>query len=175
MSTTPAEDTRAWDRINLMNTTTQPFNTAGTRRGHRAERVRYHAGPASDSHSCHATPAELISGAIGIAGDRINGTVYVHLPESLAHEVTRAMLQCPPDLKVEEREVNDVVGELGNMVGGALKSLSRDADIFCAIAYAIGDSALRRSKLHPGAGGEVPFCSPRPGVWSWRFILQINW
>ena len=117
-----------------MNTTSQQFNTAEHIAAIVPNVFDTMLGLQATATNATPLPAELISGAIGIAGDRINGTVYVHLPDLLAHEVTRAMLQCPPGLNVEEREVNDVVGELGNMVGGSLKSLLCDADIFCAIS-----------------------------------------
>lgn len=79
-------------------------------------------------------PPERVSSAIGIAGDRVTGTVYLHFPEILAREVTRAMLQCTPGQNAADNDVNDVIGELGNMVGCRLKSLLNDADIFCAVS-----------------------------------------
>ncbi len=79
-------------------------------------------------------PTERVSGAVGIAGDQVNGTVYVHLPEPLARDVTRAMLQCTPGQDAGDSDVNDVVGELSNMIGCRLKSLLNDADLFCAIS-----------------------------------------
>jgi len=88
-----------------------------------------------------ATPAaaaklspERVSGAIGIAGDNVTGTVYLHFFGKLAGEVTRAMLQVPPDQSVGESDVNDVIGEMSNMIGCRLKSLLNDADIFCAVS-----------------------------------------
>lgn len=89
----------------------------------------------------HATAApsgkvtgDRVSGAIGIAGDNVIGTVYLHFPGKLASEVTCAMLQCPPDQAATDSDVNDVIGEMSNMVGCRLKSLLNDADIFCAVS-----------------------------------------
>lgn len=79
-------------------------------------------------------PGERVSSAIGIGGERINGTVYLHFPEKLAREVTRAMLQCTPGQNAGDNDVNDVIGEMGNMVGCRLKCLLNDADIFCAVS-----------------------------------------
>lgn len=79
-------------------------------------------------------PPARISGAIGIAGEQITGTVYLHFPEALAHVVTRAMLQLPELEALAESDVNDVMGELSNMVGCRLKSVLNDADIFCAVS-----------------------------------------
>lgn len=79
-------------------------------------------------------PSNRISGAIGVAGDQITGTIYVHLPETLAHEVTRALLQASPGQIAGDSDVHDLVGELANMIGGGLKSKLCDADIFCAMS-----------------------------------------
>lgn len=77
---------------------------------------------------------DRVSGAIGIAGDNVTGTVYLHFPESLARAATCAMLQCPPEQTVGDSEINDVIGEMSNMIGCRLKSLLNDADIFCAVS-----------------------------------------
>lgn len=77
---------------------------------------------------------DRVSGAIGIAGDNVIGTVYLHFPGKLAREVARAMLQCPPDQDATDSDVNDVIGEMSNMVGCRLKSLLNDADVFCAVS-----------------------------------------
>jgi CheY-specific phosphatase CheX len=79
-------------------------------------------------------PHDRVSGAIGIAGDHVIGTVYLHFPDPLAREVTRAMLQSPPDQAASDSDVNDVIGEMSNMIGCRLKSLLNDADIFCAVS-----------------------------------------
>jgi CheY-specific phosphatase CheX len=80
------------------------------------------------------TPPERVSGAIGIAGETVTGTVYIHLPEPLAREITRAMLQCTAGQDAGDSDVNDVVGELSNMIGCGLKSRLNDADIVCAVS-----------------------------------------
>lgn len=77
---------------------------------------------------------ERISGAIGIAGETVTGTVYLHLPLKLAEAVTRAMLQMPATDPIGDSDVNDVLGELSNMVGCGLKSQLNDADYFCAVS-----------------------------------------
>lgn len=41
-------------------------------------------------------PASRVSGTLGIAGEQVTGTVYVHLPETLAREAARALLQATP-------------------------------------------------------------------------------
>src|SRR5882757_6498137 len=66
-------------------------------------------------------PPEQISGTIGIAGENVTGAVYLHLPDSLARAVTRTMLQDTPGQGAGDNDINDVLGELTNMVGGGLK------------------------------------------------------
>ncbi len=77
---------------------------------------------------------ERVSGVIGFAGEHVIGGVYVHLPDSLAREITRSMVQRPPGQNAGDSDVNDAVGELSNMIGCRLKSLLNDADIFCAVS-----------------------------------------
>jgi CheY-specific phosphatase CheX len=79
-------------------------------------------------------PNERVSGAIGMAGEHVVGTIYIHLPETLARDVTRAMLQCTPGQHATDSDVNDVLGELSNMIGCRLKSLLNDADVDCAVS-----------------------------------------
>lgn len=79
-------------------------------------------------------PASRISGALGIAGEQVTGTVYVHLPETLAREAARALLQATPGQAASDTDIHDMVGELANMIGGALKSRLCDADVFCAMS-----------------------------------------
>jgi CheY-specific phosphatase CheX len=81
-----------------------------------------------------ALPASRISGALGIAGEQVTGTVYVHLPETLAREAARALLQATPGQAASDTDVHDMVGELANMIGGGLKSKLCDADVFCAMS-----------------------------------------
>lgn len=78
--------------------------------------------------------SERISGAIGLAGDDVTGSVYLHLPESFARQAARAMLEGTAGQNAGDSEVNDVVGELTNIVSGVLKSALCDAGHFCAVS-----------------------------------------
>jgi chemotaxis protein CheX len=75
-----------------------------------------------------------VSGTIGIAGDRVTGAIYVHLPQPLAFLVVNAILGNPAEQSVSDGDLNDVVGELTNMVGGGFKSALCDADWPCAMS-----------------------------------------
>ena len=80
------------------------------------------------------TEANRMGGTIGVAGDTVTGAIYVHLPETLARLAVNAMMGNPPGQTVEENDVNDVVGELTNMIGGGFKSALCDAGRPCAMS-----------------------------------------
>lgn len=75
-----------------------------------------------------------VGGTIGIAGDNVTGAIYVHLPEALARVAVNAMFGNPAEQPVEEGDINDVIGELTNMIGGGFKSALCDAGRACAMS-----------------------------------------
>ncbi len=77
---------------------------------------------------------DRVSGTIGIAGEVVVGAVYVHLPEALARLIANALLGNPPGEPVSDGDLNDVVGELTNMIGGGFKSALCDVDRPCAMS-----------------------------------------
>lgn len=77
--------------------------------------------------------ADRVTGAVGFAGDAINGAVYVHFPAPFAGQVGAAMLGLAPE-DLGETEVNDVVGEVANMLTGGLKSWLCDNGYECAMS-----------------------------------------
>ncbi|HLP77666.1 MAG TPA: chemotaxis protein CheX [Candidatus Paceibacterota bacterium] len=78
--------------------------------------------------------ADRVSGSVGFAGDTVNGAVYLHLSTPFANQAAAAMLGLPPEEIKNEAEVNDVVGEVTNMVAGGLKSWLCDAGADCAMS-----------------------------------------
>ena len=76
---------------------------------------------------------ERVTGCVAFAGDHINGAVYLHLATAFATQVAAAMLGLTPQ-DLGEAEVNDVVGEVTNMLTGGLKSWLCDAGIECAVS-----------------------------------------
>lgn len=90
---------------------------------------------ASPSPTGNSAPAvDRVSGTIGIAGDNVTGAVYVHLPQSLAKTIVNAMMGNPSGQVVSDGDLNDVVGELTNMIGGGFKSALCDASRPCAMS-----------------------------------------
>jgi chemotaxis protein CheX len=62
-----------------------------------------------------------VTGVISISGDW-NGAVIVTVPNELARQVAAAMFALDADA-LTEAEIQDAVGELSNMVGGATKTM----------------------------------------------------
>lgn len=77
---------------------------------------------------------ERVSGSVGFAGDTITGAVYMHLTSAFANRCAKAMLGLPAEETIGEAEVNDVVGEMTNMLTGGLKSWLCDAGATCAVS-----------------------------------------
>jgi len=76
---------------------------------------------------------ERVSGSVGLAGNTVTGSVYLHVSASFALQVTAAMLGLAPEEITGHTEVNDVVAEITNMLGGGLKSWLCDAGATCAL------------------------------------------
>ncbi|HEX7652363.1 MAG TPA: chemotaxis protein CheX [Verrucomicrobiae bacterium] len=73
-----------------------------------------------------------VTGTVGMAGETVNGLVYLHLPAGLAAHAAATMVGLTPE-DLGEAEVNDVIGEVTNMVAGGLKSWLCDAGAKCAL------------------------------------------
>ena len=84
----------------------------------------------------HGMPvhAERVSGTVGFAGDNVNGAVYLHLSGAFARRGASGLLGLSADDKISDGDVNDVVGEMANMLTGGLKSWLCDAGLHCAVS-----------------------------------------
>lgn len=78
--------------------------------------------------------SERVSGSVGFAGETVNGAVYLHLSTAFARRAAAAMLGLNPEDIQSDTEVNDVVGEVTNMMAGGLKSWLCDAGAVCAMS-----------------------------------------
>ena len=76
---------------------------------------------------------DRVTGSVAFAGDHVNGAVYLHLGTPFAGQVAAAMLGLGPE-DLGEAEVNDVVGEVTNMLTGGLKSWLCDSGAECAVS-----------------------------------------
>lgn len=74
-----------------------------------------------------------IVGTVGFAG-RVMGTINLFVSRTFGREMTAAMLGTTVDDIGSDEEVNDVIGEVCNMVGGDLKSRLCDAGLTCSLS-----------------------------------------
>jgi flagellar motor switch protein FliN len=71
--------------------------------------------------------------SVCFAGDA-NGIVSLHVPEDLARMMAASMLGMEPEEIKGHAEIEDLLGEIGNIIGGNLKSALTDAGLRCALS-----------------------------------------
>jgi chemotaxis protein CheX len=76
---------------------------------------------------------ERVTGSVSFVGEAVTGSVYMHIPAPFAAIIAGAMLGLPPEELAGDADVNDVIGEVTNMVAGGLKSWLCDAGVACAL------------------------------------------
>jgi chemotaxis protein CheX len=76
---------------------------------------------------------EHVSGSVGLGGEKVIGAVYIHMSAEFAKLVASTMLGMGAD-EIADSDVNDVVGEMCNMVAGGLKSTLCDTGAACAVS-----------------------------------------
>jgi chemotaxis protein CheX len=74
-----------------------------------------------------------IVGTVGFAGT-VMGTINLFVSRDFGREMTAAMLGMAVGDIGSDEEVNDVIGEVCNMVGGDLKSRLCDAGLTCSLS-----------------------------------------
>jgi chemotaxis protein CheX len=88
---------------------------------------------------------ERVSGSVGFVGQTVTGAVYLHVPAPFATGITCAMLGMPVEETPGDADVNDVIGEVTNMLAGGLKSWLCDAGAACALTT---PAIIRGSSFH---------------------------
>jgi len=91
----------------------------------------------------------LVAGSVGFVGD-VNGIVYVYVLASFARTLASRMLAMPEAEIEGEEMVNDVIGEMTNMVVGAVKSRLCDSGASCKLTI---PSIVRGVGLHADPTG----------------------
>jgi CheY-specific phosphatase CheX len=91
---------------------------------------RLHAEPLAEGEFS-ARGQEVVVGSVGFIGDA-NGMVYLHLTAALAQKLASQMLGLPA-AELDDEMVNDVIGELSNVVVGAVKSQICDSGAPCTL------------------------------------------
>ena len=83
-------------------------------------------------HDLHASGETLVAGSVGFIGD-VQGLVYIHVTAAFARTLAGRMLGMPEAEIDGDEMVNDVIGELSNMIVGAVKSRLCDSGAPCVL------------------------------------------
>ena len=104
--------------------------------------------PITIADEFHEAPTDVpsVTGVISISGDW-NGAVIVTVPSALARAVAAAMFAMDEDA-LTSAEIEDAVGELSNMVGGATKTMIGGS---CSISLPSVTEGIRYKVSIPGA------------------------
>ncbi len=86
----------------------------------------------SDADSQAVVDGNKIVGSVSFAGD-VMGSISIQVGDTFARLMTAAMLGMESE-EVDGEEVNDVIGELSNMIGGDLKSRFCDSGFPCQLS-----------------------------------------
>lgn len=81
-----------------------------------------------------ANASERVSSSVGFAGDNVIGVVYLHVSGQFAIRIAAAIFGLASDAVPAQVEANDIVGELGNILAGGLKSHLCDLGFSCAVS-----------------------------------------
>jgi flagellar motor switch protein FliN len=72
-------------------------------------------------------------GSVSFAGDA-NGMVSIHAGDNFSRELAAEMLGMDVEEIEGDEEIRDMLGEIGNIVGGNLKSAFTDAGLMCVLS-----------------------------------------
>lgn len=72
-------------------------------------------------------------GAVGFAGDAI-GLINIHVTSEFSKKMASVMLDMDIDEVDTEADVNDVIGEFSNIIGGNLKSIFANVNLRCELS-----------------------------------------
>lgn len=95
-------------------------------------------------HDLHASGETIVAGSVGFIGD-VNGIVYLHLTAAFARTLASMMLGMAEAEFDGDEMVNDVVGEVSNIIVGAVKSRLCDSGSSCVLTI---PSVVRGSNFH---------------------------
>ena len=98
----------------------------------------------------HAPGEMLVASSVGFTGD-VNGVVYMHVTAGFARTLACHMLGLAEAELDGDEMVNDVIGELNNMIVGCAKSRLCDAGSLCVLTI---PSIVRGQsfQIEPGRG-----------------------
>ncbi len=84
------------------------------------------------SHRLESPNETIVAGSVGFIGD-VNGIVYLRVTTGFAQTLAKRMLGFGDDELVADEMVNDVIGELNNMIVGFVKSRLCDSGSSCVL------------------------------------------
>ena len=84
-----------------------------------------------DEPPSRAMPGSRVAGTLGFAGDNISGGIYLQFSETFARLAAATALRINAEDEINSADVNDVVAELCNMVGGTVSSRLSDLGFHC--------------------------------------------
>ena len=85
--------------------------------------------PGEPAKKTKGSPSGYISGTISLTGEEIKGNISLIFDMPLATQIFRSMMGLDANSPVNAQEINDVVGELANMVAGGAKSKLQEQKI----------------------------------------------
>ncbi len=91
-----------------------------------------------DVHVSHTVGQSALEGmrtvgAVSFAGDAM-GLINIHVTSQFSRQMAAVMLDMDINEVDDESDVNDVIGELSNIVGGNLKSIFSDVGLRCELS-----------------------------------------
>ncbi len=95
----------------------------------------------SDSKKTFAPDALRYNGTVDFAGD-ITGNVSIQITHDFARVMTANMLGVKLDEIEGEEEIKDVIGEIGNIVGGNLRTAFCDTGLTCVMSPPVVTSGI---------------------------------
>jgi len=72
-------------------------------------------------------------GSVNVAGD-ITGIINIHVSNEFARTMTASMLGMEDEDIEGQEEINDLIGEISNIIGGGLKSTYTDIGLICELS-----------------------------------------
>ena len=94
---------------------------------------------------------EHVCGTVGLAGEKVTVAVYLHMSSSFARQAAAAMLGLAPEELTGVAEINDVVAEMTNMLGGGVEFLVVRRRLLVCADHAVGCAGP--GIHHQGAAG----------------------
>lgn len=114
--------------------------------------------PAPASHFQQPAGDMVVCGSVGFVGG-VSGMIHVSVSAAAARALALRMLSQEDAATVDDRMADDVVGELGNMAVGAVKSLLCDRELPCELTIpAVGRaSTVRTLRAAPADSRRIGF------------------